>query len=208
MKWIFYIYCGLMMNLGFVMLNLPFFMAANFLKLQSENFGIFLLSTILFYPAIISVFAVINYYRSSGDIAPFKNFFNYGLKKFGLKGLKYGCISTLILLVVISDSLLFVRLPFAKISVPFCLILSLLIVAMSINMMYFRVRNPKASEKDIFRIAFYYSLRKCYVSFLNILLFAGLIILMFIKPQFGFMITPVLFIGIIFLNCAKLHQNS
>lgn len=166
------------------------------------------MSTLLFYPAIISMLAVMDRYRIDRDIAPFKNFFTIGLKQFGLKGFKYGVITTVILIILFSDIQLFYHLPFAKFSVPFLVVLCLSTIILAINMMYFRVRNPKASEKSIFRIAFYYLLRKWYVSLLTILLLGAMLATMVVKPQFGFLLTPALLIGIIFLNCTKLHQEQ
>ncbi|MBS7577670.1 MULTISPECIES: DUF624 domain-containing protein [unclassified Enterococcus] len=208
MKWIYYLYCGLMMNLGLLILNLPFFGVANFLAIAPENLGIFVLSTILFYPAIIIIFAAMDHYRIYGEIESFKFFFQIGLKKYGLKGFKYGICLTLMLFITISDALLFYHLPFAKITVPFFILLSVLAIAFTINLLYFRVRNYTASLKDIMRISIYYLLRKWYVSLLNLGLFFSMMALMILKPQFGFILTPVLFIGTIFLNCSKLHQQK
>lgn len=208
MKWIYYFYCGLMMNLGLLILNLPFFGAANFLAIAPENLGIFVLSTILFYPALIIIFAAIDHYRIYGEIEPFRFFFQIGLRKYGLKGLKYGICLTLVLFITISDLLLFYKMPFAAFTVPFFILLSILAIALTINILYFRVRNYAASFRDIFRISLYYLLKKWYVSLLNLGLLFSMIALMFLKPQFGFILTPVLFIGTIFLNCSKLHQQK
>ncbi|MBO6454636.1 DUF624 domain-containing protein, partial [Enterococcus faecalis] len=54
----------------------------------------------------------------------------------------------------------------------------------------------------------YYGLRKWYVSCLNVFLLFSMFAMMFLKPQFGFVVTPVLFLGIIYLNTGKLHEKQ
>jgi hypothetical protein len=205
LKWIFYIYCALMLNLGLLLLNLPFFVAANFLALSYPNLGILLLLTLPFYPAIIAIFAVMDKYDKQGHIAPFKDFLTQGIRRFGLTGLGYGSVTTLVLTVLISDMMLFYHLPLAQLSLPFLGLVSLLVLALALNMLYFRVRNPQAQARDVLRLAIYCLLRKWYVSLLNVLLLFAMFAVMFVKPQFGFIITPALFLGIIFLNCRKLY---
>lgn len=206
MRWIYYIYCGLMVNIGMWLVILPFFITINYLALMPENAVFLVLSSLIFYPAIMSMFSAIDFYRQNGDISPFKFFFTYGLRQFGLKGLKYGAMVTMILIISLIDIKVTYSSPIAKISLPFFIMLMLITLALACNMMYFRVRNPKLPEKDIFRVAAYYLIKKWYVSLLNVSLFLAMVTLMAIKPQLGFLLTPAIFLGIIFLNCSKLHQ--
>lgn len=207
MKWIFNLYSVLMMNLGFSILCALFAIATLFLSVTEQTLGIFLLLLLPFWPAMISIFATIDQYKKNRDLSPFKFFFMNGLRNFGLKGLKYGGIVLLTLTITISDIFFFSSLPIVNITIPFFVLLSALIIAFSMNMMYFRVRNPESKEIDIIRVSVYYLLRKWYVSLLNVLLFSAMLGLMFVMPQFGFLLTPAIFIGIIFLNCSNLHKS-
>ena len=80
-------------------------------------------------------------------------------------------------------------------------------LAIMLNAWYFQVRNPQASFKDVFRISVYYGLRKWYVSCLNVFTILN-VCNDVLKPQFGFVVTPVLFLGIIYLNTGKLHEKQ
>ena len=73
---------------------------------------------------------------------------------------------------------------------------------------YFQVKNPELASKDILKTAAYFTLRKWYVSLLNVVLVALVLIVMVVKPQFGMTILPVLFLGIVYLNCTQLSKNT
>ncbi|MDR2976236.1 MAG: DUF624 domain-containing protein [Streptococcaceae bacterium] len=208
MKLIHYIYCFLMANIGLILVSIPLFVSINFLTITTKNIWLFLLSMVFIYPGIASVFAMINHYLEYKTISPFRFFFQNGLKKFGAYGLKYGIVTTFLLTVFSVDLLLAYSLPLAQLTVPFLVLMIGLSFALCLNMLYFRVRNQTAKEKDIFRAAAYYLLRKWYVSLLNVVLFLLMFSVMFVKPQFGFIITPSIFLFIIYLNCGKLYQKN
>lgn len=206
MKIIRWAYLLLIVNVFFVILNIPFTLSALFLSLVPGNALIFWASLIFLGPGIIGVFYCADEFYKNKDLTPFKDFLS-GLKKFFVKGLMYWGIFLLVLLISAVDIVFFYQTSLAPFMVAFFVILLIFTLALSLNCFYFQMRNPNSSFRDIFRISLYYVLKKWYVSLINVVLVMCLLAMMILKPQFGLLITPSIFLGIIYLNCRKLHQK-
>lgn len=205
MKIIRWIYILLISNLCLILMNIPFFIAVTSLAFDIQNVPIFFLSTLFVGPGMIALIATIDQFVAEKDIDPFKDFFKNVLQ-FGFRGLIYWIVGWSGLMIGVLDGLFFMSFSIGKWLVPFFVVLMLLTMAISINSWYFQARNPSSSMKDVLRIASYYAIKKWYISILNIALLIVMVLLMILKPQFGFTITPFLFIGMIYLNSRKLHK--
>ncbi|MGC6769479.1 DUF624 domain-containing protein [Enterococcus sp. LJL128] len=198
-------YLFLISNLCFLVAILPFFLAACLLAIDIRNLPFFLLGLLCFGPALSALFVVINTFKEEQEVEPVRSFFK-AYKTFGLRGMIFWLPCWLGAIITITDSLFFAKFSYGQWLIPFFLLLLLILTGWSIHCLYFQVRNPDASIKSVGRIAFYYTLRKWYASLLNIVLFSLMLLLMMLKPQFGFILTPALFAGIIYLNAGKLHM--
>lgn len=203
-NWAYLILVG---NILWTFLNLPFFLASLFLSFVPGNYVIFWGSLIFMGPATMIVFACLDEFATLKDISPLKTFFRY-LRRYFLKGLGYWLAFLAIFLVAGVDILFFYKTSMAGIMLPLFILLTLLSLAIVLNCFYFQIRNPQSPVKDILRISFYYSLKKWYASLLNVALIGAMLTLMLLKPQFGFILSPVIFLGIIYLNSTKLHPEK
>lgn len=199
MKLLRYVYIAFTSSLCFTLVNLPLFFAVIILAIDVRNIPVFALTLLFVGPGVTSLFYVLDNLFREKDVEPVITFFQ-GYKKFWVKGLLYGLIAWLSIIVLFSDIYIFAKLPWGKWLIPFFLVLSGLALSLSINCWYFQIRNPLSGIKDVLRLAFYWSLKKWYVSVLNIVLFTSIFILMVLKPQFGFVIVPSILLGIIYLN--------
>lgn len=208
MKLIRWGYLLLVANLCFVVAMLPFALAALFLAIDLRNLFPFALSLLFVGPALIATCGYLDDFKRELEIdAPVKTFFKYWLR-FGRRGLIYWLVGWSGSIVAVADISFFVNLPNGKWLTPFFMLLAILASAVSINCWYFQIRNPEKGLKDVFRISLFYAIRKWYFSLLNVLLLGILLSLMVLKPQFGFLLTPVLFAGLIYLNTGLLHKKS
>ncbi|MDH6363959.1 hypothetical protein M2139_000944 [Enterococcus sp. PF1-24] len=198
-------YIILMGNLSLLIVTFPFFLVVACLAIDARNIVWFLLALISFGPGIISLFAVINEFKANGDVEPVRFFFR-AYRQFWKKGFFYWLIGILGIMIGVVDSLFFLNYSWGRWVLPFFIIIACLALIVSINSCYFQVRNPQSSSKKVIGLAFYYAVKKWYVSLLNMALLGAIYGLMILKPQFGFVITPTILFGIIYLNASKLHQ--
>lgn len=199
MKMFRWAYIFLMINICFVMINIPFFIAVTSLAIDPRNIPLFLLSFLLVGPGIIASMGVIDVLKDRKDVDPVKEFFKK-YKKFAFRGFSYGLLSILGLIIGLTDIFLFMKHPLGKWIVPFFIFLVFISLVISINSWYFQIRNPDGKMKEILQIAVFYSFRKWYVSLLNIVLLLLSFTVMLLKPQFGFILSFSLFLGLIYLN--------
>ena len=178
-RWLYILFIG---NLGLLLVNIPFFIA------------------------VISL-GLIDTFKEEKELDPFKTFFQK-FRQFGLRGFLISLLGLGSSIISVTDIFFFAKTTIGKWFIPLMVLLLIFGLAIMLNAWYFQVRNPQASFKDVFRISIYYGLRKWYVSCLNVFLLFSMFAMMFLKPQFGFVVTPVLFLGIIYLNTGKLHEKQ
>lgn len=198
-------YIFLMVNLCFVLVNLPFFIITTSVAIDPRNIPLFLIGFLLVGPGVIAGISVIDTLKEQKDVDPVKEYFKK-YKQFGLRGFIYGLIYWFGLVIGVTDILFFSRFSFGKWILPFFILLVLITLAVSINSWYFQIRNPESKIKDVLRIAFFYTFRKWYVSFLNVILFIFALGVMLLKPQFGFTLSLSLFFGLMYLNSLMLFK--
>ncbi|MGM0124575.1 hypothetical protein IGI37_001953 [Enterococcus sp. AZ194] len=202
-RWAYIILIG---NLCFLLVNSPFFLVAITTAIDSRNILLFSLALLFFIPSSLTVIAWLNKWREEKDIEPAKQFFML-YRLVWRKSISLGGIGWLVSLIAGMDILFFLRLSSGKWFIPFFFILILMALSVSINNFYFQVRNPQLKSKIIYKTSFYFSLKKWYVSLLNTILLLAVPILMLVKPQFGFLVTPVIFFGAIYLNCLQMTKS-
>ncbi|MHC5249676.1 DUF624 domain-containing protein [Enterococcus sp. LJL90] len=201
-RWVYILLIG---NLLFSLVNIPFFFAAVCLALDVRNIPLFALSLLFVGPATIALLHLIDRFKEEKDVEPVKEFFK-GFRKLGIKGLIFWLIGWFGIIIGVTDMIFFAEIPQGQWLIPFFILLVTVALAITINSWYFQVRNPNSPFKDVLRMASYFALRKWYVSIVNVILFALIFVLMLLKPQFGFILTPALFMGIIYLNATQLHK--
>lgn len=199
-------YIFLMSSVCFTIATAPFFLSVVLLAVDSHNLLPFIFSLLFLGPAMASVLSVIEVFKEEKDVEPVRQFL-IGYRRFGLKGLLFWLPGWGGSVIAVTDILFFSTIANGQWLVPFFLLVAIVGLAFSINCWYFQMKNPKAAISAIFQIAFYYVLRKWYISLLNVLLYLLIPLLMLLKPQFGFLITPSLLAGLIYLNASKLHKN-
>lgn len=205
MRLVHYCYIFLAINIALLLLNLPFFFASSLLALDSQNVVFFLVALFPFGLSILAVFAVIDEFKSNKEVEPFRAYFRY-VKKYWRCGSVYWLLNLFCSLVGIGDSIFFAHIPNGQWLIPFFILLVVLSWGFTLLLYYFKVRNPEASHKDLWRVALYYLLKKWYFTVLNVILAGLILILMILKPQFGFLLTPSILLGLIYLNCSHLHR--
>ncbi|MBP1045866.1 DUF624 domain-containing protein [Enterococcus sp. BWM-S5] len=206
MKLFRWVYIVLMTSVCFTLTILPFFLAVLLLAIDSRNVLPFIGSLLFFGPAMPAVFSVIDSFKEELDVEPVHSFFK-AYRRFWLQGLLLwlpGLAGTIIAAV---DILFFIKVPNGQWLMPFFFILAAMGIALSINCWYFQMKNPTASIRAVFQISMYYIVKKWYISLLNVVLYLLIPLLMLLKPQFGFIITPSLLAGLIYLNAGKLHGS-
>lgn len=198
-------YGFLMTNVLMTVLNLPFFLAINFLAIDARNLPWFMISLIPFGSSFIAGLACINKLWEEREIEPIKDFWCY-LKKFWLKGFSYWLIPLVCVTISVVDLLFFADTPLFVWISPLFILLSAMSIGLFLNTTYFQVRNEDQPRKEILRAALYYLLSKWYISLLNLFLFLAMFAVMILRPQFGFILTPSLLMLVMLLNSSHLHR--
>lgn len=207
MKMFRWAYILLIGNLCTFLAALPFTAAGLLLAIDVRNLPAFFICGLFAGPALMALLALLNEFKEQGDVEPVVFYFR-AYRQFAARGLLYWLIGWFGILVSLTDILFFASLPNGQWVVPFFLLLGILTTALSLNCWYFQVRNPNSGVKDVLRIAAFYTFKKWYFSLLNTVLFVAMIGLMLLKPQFGWLLTPALFLGLIYLNCGLLHKQT
>lgn len=207
MKMFRWAYILLMGSVCFTLAILPFSLAVLFLAVDSHNSLPFAASLLFFGPAMCAVFSVADVFKQEQDVAPVQQFFR-AYWQFGLRGLFLWLPGWLGSIIACVDIFFFAKIPNGQWLIPFFLLLAAASISLSINCWYFQVKNPTESIKNILRISIYYVFRKWYISLLNVALYLLVPLLMLLKPQFGFILTPAILAGLIYLNAGKLHSYS
>ncbi|EYT94750.1 hypothetical protein AK89_12055 [Enterococcus mundtii CRL35] len=137
--------------------------------------------------------------------APVKTFFQL-YRWVWKKSMYLGGSGYLVIAISFVDILFFKDQPIGIWLIPLFFIFIILAINLMINNFYFQVKNPEISIREIYHVSFYYVLKKWYISLLNTILVFLLLIVMVVKPQFGFLVTPCLFLGLIYLNCKQTYR--
>lgn len=123
------------------------------------------------------------------------------------KGIFYWLFAWIVSVIMIFDCFFFIRFSYGKWLIPLFVLLACLSVSFSINCWYFQVRNPASKPNQVLRIAFYYTLKKWYVSLLDFLLLTSLFLFFFVKPQWCILLGPSIVFGLIYFNNRKLMRT-
>lgn len=207
MKMFRWVYIFLLSSLCFTLVTLPFFLSVVFLAVDSRNIVPFTVSLLFFGPAMSALFTVVDRLKQEQDVSPVRQFFR-GYQRFAIRGLFFWLPGWLGSIIAVVDIFFFSKVSNGQWLIPFFLLIAIVGIALSINCWYFQIKNPEASIKDVFNLSMYYVLKKWYISLLNVFLYVLIPLLMLLKPQFGFLITPSLLAGLIYLNASILHKNS
>ncbi|MDU3917669.1 MAG: DUF624 domain-containing protein [Enterococcus faecalis] len=203
-RWLYILFIG---NLGLLLVNIPFFIAVISLDIDPRNLPLFVVTLLPIGAGMIALLGLIDTFKEEKELDPFKTFFQK-FRQFGFRGFLISLLGLGSSIISVTDIFFFAKTTIGKWFIPLMVLLLIFGLAIMLNAWYFQVRNPQASFKDVFRISIYYGLRKWYVSCLNVFLLFSMFAMMFLKPQFGFVVTPVLFLGIIYLNTGKLHEKQ
>lgn len=202
-----YVYWFLMLNVCFFLTTLPLFISVFIWKLTVENLLIFFLSSVTLGPAIRATMGCVNKLIETKDLSVFKDYFYY-LKVNFVEHFLTWIVYDIILFIIISDIYMFVMNELFLAGVPLFIVLSVLLTSLLLNTYYFRLKNPDHPFGEILKLSAYCVLKKWWYTILNGILFVLLIMLMFLKPQFGFFVTPSLLIYLILKNCKVLYRQE
>ena len=200
-------YILLAINLCLFIVYLPFFLVVITTAIDSRNSLFFLSSMFFFIPSSYTVITWIDRWRHEDGMEPMKTFF-YLYKLRWKESLQLGGISGGVIILSLADSIFMLQFPLGKWLIPFFFLLFLIAISIMINNFYFRVKNPTVSKREIYKASFYFTVKKWYVGLLNIFLFCLIPIVMLLKPQFGFLITPIFLYGLIYLNCTQIYRGK
>lgn len=202
-RWVYIVLIG---NLCFLCVNSPFAIIAITTAIDGRNLFLFSIALLFFIPSSLTAIAWLNKWQEEKEFDPAKQFFQL-YKSLWKKSFGLGGIGWIISLVASVDSLFFLKLSIGKWLLPFFFVLIFIATSVSINNFYLYLRNPQLKISIIYKASLYFSLKKWYVSLVNTLLFIAIPLVMVIKPQFGFLVTPVLFLGVIYLNCLQTTKS-
>ncbi|AZP92513.1 hypothetical protein QJ527_08385 [Enterococcus mundtii] len=191
-------------NLCLLLVNLPFFLVVVTTAIDIRNSLFFLGSLFFFLPAIMTTFVWFVEGIQENE-APVKTFFQL-YRWVWKKSMYLGGSGYLVIAISFVDILFFKDQPIGIWLIPLFFIFIILAINLMINNFYFQVKNPEISIREIYHVSFYYVLKKWYISLLNTILVFLLLIVMVVKPQFGFLVTPCLFLGLIYLNCKQTYR--
>ncbi|WP_430611066.1 DUF624 domain-containing protein [Enterococcus sp. DIV0876] len=201
------LYTALLANLCFWLAVFPFSAAALLLDINLGNIFWFAATSLWLGAGMISLIALIDQWIREKEIAPVKAFF-CAMKSFGLKGFLYWLIGWGGIVIAIVDMRAFSYVTHGQWTYPFFLVLGVCSIGVSINSWYFQVRNPQAKMKDVLMMSFYYLIRKWYLSIINLSLFVFILLLIFIKPQIGLLLSPVVLTSLIYLNLYQIGRQK
>ncbi|MGG5309297.1 DUF624 domain-containing protein [Enterococcus mundtii] len=192
-------------NLCLLLVNLPFFLVVVTTAIDIRNSLFFLGSLFFFLPATMTTFAWFVEGVQENEV-PVKTFFQL-YRSLWKKSMYLGGPGYLVIVISFVDILFFMDQQIGKWLIPFFFIFIILAINLIINNFYLQVKNPEISIRNIYHVSFYYVVKKWYISLLNTVLVFLLLVVMVIKPQFGFLLTPCLFLGLIYLNCKQTYRH-
>lgn len=192
-------------NICFLIVNLPFFFVVVTTAMDPRNIFFFILSAVPFLPASLTLIAWLDEWKSEKDINPFQLYFKL-YRKMWKQSFILGGVGFFLSIISLMNALLLSQFTIGKWFSFFFVILAVALVALVINNFYFFVKNQEIKMSVVYTTSIYFVIRKWYFSFLNVVLIIMSLLLMVLKPQFGFLLSPVLFFGLIYLNCTKLYS--
>ncbi|WP_139843788.1 DUF624 domain-containing protein [Candidatus Enterococcus clewellii] len=195
----------LIFNVLFTLLNLPLFLAFNLLAVDPRNTLFFLVALLPFGGAFAALLGSLEQFSLDKECEPVTVFFNQ-IRSFWLKGTAYWLVTLACLIVIFTDLLFFSATPWFQWISPLLFIVGVIGLGVFLNSSYFQIRNPLASSKDIYKISFFYTLKKWYLTGLNGLLLVAILGCMLLKPQLGYLLAPSLLGGLIYLNSRHLYK--
>ena len=206
MEFFYWLYQSLASSLCFWFVNILYIAAAFLLSIDGRNVFSFIFSLLFIGPGCIVMIGM------TEELAKEKSFSSVRLfiktfRRFWLKGFFYWLFAWIVSVIMIFDCFFFIRFSYGKWLIPLFVLLACLSVSFSINCWYFQVRNPASKPNQVLRIAFYYTLKKWYVSLLDFLLLTSLFLFFFVKPQWCILLGPSIVFGLIYFNNRKLMRT-
>lgn len=191
-------------NICFLLVNLPLFIVIITTALDPRNSLFFILASIPVLPATLTLMAWLDEWKKEKEINPFQLFFRL-YKNMWKESFKLGGIGFFVGIIALSNAFLLSQFPLGKWFSFFFIILFIGLIAWVLNNFYFYLKNRTFSITTLYTTSLYFTLKKWYYSLLNVALVVGALIMMALKPQFGFLLTNVVLFGLIYLNCTNLY---
>lgn len=198
------IYQGLLCNCCFALSNLPIFLYILFFS-HSNNIiiGMFLIGITLL-PSLSSLLFCIHIISENNGVRIFSTYFS-NFKKSFFKILPFSIIFSVVSLTFIYFFRFRTSLP------PFIVLLftfsSSLFTPILLNFSYYTSLNLEKTSKSIFLFAVYISIRKWYLSIINLLAYLLLLLACLFNPILGFLIVPIFIGSGIYISCQSLSKN-
>lgn len=195
------IYCGLLHNLGFTLINLPLFIAITTLTFSFEKIFLYLIVSLTLFPSIFLLMYYVNEFNRLQMFPQAKEYLTIALQ--GIKKtLPFSLITNFMFFVVYISINYAIQTGRLKFFPPVYLTLFIFLFGLSLTYLYFSIRNPLKTVKVLIKATFYLSIRKFYLTLLNVILFSCFILFLFIKPIIGFFFLPSIVGIILYKNCS------
>lgn len=201
-----YFYWFLLLNVYFACANIPFILALCTLQYTPSNMVYFFLALIPMGPALAALLASLHKIVEEKDISVTKDFWKFYQGNFSLSALLWS-INLALLLILTIDLVAFMDKSIFVMISPLFIILMILLLSMTICGMVMLTKT-KQSVKTLFILSFYYSIKKFYITFLNILLVCFFIFVVLTKPVFALSVLPSLIFFLVLRNSSLIFQNG
>ncbi|MBM7654325.1 DUF624 domain-containing protein [Neobacillus cucumis] len=201
-----YGYWFLILNLYFSIANIPFILALSTLQFVPSNMIYYFITLIPMGPALAALIASLNKIVVEKDISVTKDFWKFYKGSFPTSILLW-TITLALLFILMMDIVVFMDKSLFAIVSPFFIILSILLLNIAICGLVILTKT-KHKLKTLIILSFYYSIKKFYLTFLNMVLACFFIFILLVKPVFAFMVLPSLIFFLIVRNSSLFIRNE
>lgn len=201
------VYWGLMGNLGFALTNLPFFLALTLFPFSFTLILLYIVTSLTVLPGLFVVFCHFENYYATKTLFSIREYLSCWLTAF--KKIALISIIPTFLFFALYVSINFTAQTHQLRILPLIyFFFAVVFLGSSLAFIYLTTRNPDQPFLVVFKTAIYVSIRKWYISLLNIFLLAILFLALVVKPIIGFFILPTIISLIIYKNSTLLMPNS
>lgn len=200
------IYWALLHNLGFILINLPLFLSITLVPFSFKYIFLYVLTSLTLFPSLFLLLHYVNTFSSLNMIPKPKEYLTIyfqGIKK----ALPFSIITNLLFFVVYTSVNYTIKTEQLKFFPPIYLLFFILSFGISLTYLYFSIKNPFQPMIVLLKTAFYFSIHKIYLTFINIILITCFIVLLFVQPIVSFFLIPSL-VGIILFKNSTLFMIS
>jgi len=193
-----YFYWYFSLNVLVFISNLPFVIALYRLKLNRPNLILFFISLIPLGVSLGSLLSCLNKIKVEKDLESLKDylyFYREGYQKISIIWI----ISLSLLTILVSNTLFVMNTGYFPVLMPPNMILMSLLISMFLCGLTLTTKF-NTNLKETFKLSFYFSVRKCYLALVNVMLFITWGFVTILRPVMGLLVLPSLIFFLIVQN--------